>query len=343
MHDIVRPSAAALFFALAAGAHAASFDCKGAKTLAEKTICGSPRLSALDEKLAAEYERALHALSPSGAARLKESQRSWLRYATAVCVPRKPAEGDDPPASCLESEFGRRLDQLAQAGVRLGPYVFNRIDFYESARDRDADGGAHASFVTQHVAFPQVDTPVNAATTAWNAAQRKEAPGSIAVSDDPSVVEDDDSDYTLGCAGDRFISFQVDGSSYPHGAAHGSYDHEVHNALLVPALRDMKAADIFAANAPWKTKLPALFWSVYTKDPDAAKDVPSVKDAIESSAANPKRWLLTPAGLQISFDAYEAGCYACNPGPITVAWSTLKPMLASPDLSACKAAPPARP
>ena len=341
MHDIVRRSATtALLFTLAAGAHAASFDCKNARTPNEKAICGSPKLSALDERLAADYERALHALSPAGATRLKESQRSWLRFATRVCIPRKPAGPAEDTASCLEREFGYRLKQLAQAGVRLGPYVFNRIDYYASAAsDHDGDG-AHAGFVTEHVAFAQIDSPITAATTAWNAAQRKDDPGPITLSDDPNdVAENDDNDYTFGCAGDRFVSLQVDNSEFQHGAAHGTYDHEVRNLLLVPAMRKMTADDIFAANAPWETKLPALFWSVYTKDPDAAKDVQSVKDAIEESAANPERWLLTPAGLQISFDAYEAGCYACNPGPITVPWSALKTMLASPDLAACKAPP----
>ena len=112
--------------------------------------------------------------------------------------------------------------------------------------------------------------------------------------------------------------------------------------LLAPALRKMTASDIFAAKAPWKATLPKLFWNVYLHDPDAAKDVDTIEQAIKASAVNPGAWLLTPAGLQISFDAYEAGCYACNPGPITVPWSTLKPMLASPEFAACEA-PPSKP
>jgi uncharacterized protein len=345
MHATVRRSAtAALLFTLAAGAHAASFDCKAAKTAAEKAICGSPKLSALDEKLAQDYERALHALSPGGATQLKASQRSWLRYATQVCaLGKRPGHGEST-TECLEIEFGHRLDQLAQAGVRVGPYVFNRVDFYAAARAHDDDGGSHSGFVTDHVAFAQVDTPLTAATTAWNAAQRKDDPGPITLSNEADdVAEDDDTDYTLGCAGDRFISLQVDGSEYQHGAAHGSYDHEVHNTLLVPALRKMTASDLFAANAPWKSRLPTLFWNIYIQDPDAGKDVESIQQAIKESAANPERWLLTPAGLQISFDAYEAGCYACNPGPITVPWASLKPMLATPEFAACKAPPAAKP
>ena len=75
--------------------------------------------------------------------------------------------------------------------------------------------------MTQHVAFAQFDAPANAATIAWNAAQRIADPGGIVVSDDPSeILEDDDKDYTLGCAGDRFVSLQVNSSEYQHGVAH---------------------------------------------------------------------------------------------------------------------------
>ena len=256
MHDTVRRSAAALFVTLAAGAHAASFDCEAAKTPTEKTICGSPKLSALDEKLAQEYERALHALSPPGAAQLKTSQRSWLRFATAVCVPRKAVDGGDPPASCLETEFGCRLEQLAQAGVRLGPYVFNRIDFYSSA-STPGEGGEHTGFVTQHAGFPQIDSPANAATAAWNTAMRKDDPGPVSGRGSPDEdIEDDDTDYTIGCANDRFVSVQFDDSQYQHGTAHGGYDHQVTNMMLVPAARKMTVDDLFAAKARGRRSCP---------------------------------------------------------------------------------------
>jgi uncharacterized protein YecT (DUF1311 family) len=341
MHDTARRSATAAFLVtLVTGAHAASFDCKAAKTPTEKAICGSPKLSALDERLARDYERALQSLSAAGAASLKQSQRGWLRYATQVCVPGKRPGHGESTAECLEIEFGRRVDQLAQAGIRVGPYVFNRVDYYAAARAHDDEGGAHSGFVTDHVAFAQIDAPVTPATTAWNAAQRKEDPGPISVGSAPDdVAEDDDTDYTLGCAGDRFVSLQVNGSEYQHGTAHGTYDHEVRNLLLAPALRKMTASDLFAAGAPWKSRLPTLFWNVYATDPDAAKDVESVQQAIKESAADPQAWLLTPEGLQISFDAYQAGCYACNPGPITVPWAALRPMLATPEFAACKAPP----
>lgn len=333
--------AAALVIAtLAGGAHAASFDCKAANSTTEKAICGSPRLSALDEQLAHEYGRALAALSPAGADSLKQSQRSWLRFATQVCTPAKrAARNTRDVASCLEHEFAGRLDQLAQAGLRIGPYVFNRVDAWASAHARD-DLGSHPGFNYDRVAYAQIDAPATPAARAWNAAQRKDTPAAIAASSDPDEpVEDDDTDYTIGCVGDRFISLRVDGREYIHGTPHGTYDHQVRNALLVPAYRKMVATDIFAAGAGWKATLPAMFVSAWTKDSGDGDSAPSTKETIEAAAADPERWLLTPAGLQISFDDGENGCHACDPGPITVPWAALKPMLAAPDLATCKAPP----
>jgi len=334
---------ATALLAAAAGAQAASFDCKAARTPTEKAICGSPRLSALDDALARDYERALKALSAAGGASLKASQRSWLRYATQVCTPRGPAGEGERRADCLAAEFDRRRAQLAQAGVRVGPWVFNRVDAYASAPAPDGDGGVHSHYVTQHVAFPQIDVPDTPATRAWNAAQRKDAPGEIAAPTAPDdVAEDDDSDYTLGCAGERFISVRSDNSQYQHGAAHGSDDHVVSNLRLVPSLRPLSADDFFAPGSPWKARLPGLFWDTYRHQADAATDVDSIERAIRESAVNPAGWLATPDGLQISFDAGEAGCTACNPGPITLPWSALEPLRVAPELAACKAPPAAK-
>lgn len=342
---------AALVAALACGAaHAASFDCKAAKTPTERAICGSPKLSALDERLAKDYQRAAQALSPAGAAQLKESQRSWLRFASRVCAPRDAKRNGEKPAECLEGEYARRIERLAQVGVRVGPYVFNRVDFHAATRLKKDDGaGDYAGFATDHVAFAQIDAPVTPAITAWNAAQRVDplAPdtgddGADRGGDDNDAASDNDTDFVIGCASERFISLSKTSAYFMHGSVHGGYDHEVRNVVFAAAMRKMTANDVFTADSGWKTRLPALFWNVYTRDRDAATDMPSIKDAIFESGANPDRWLLTPAGLQISFDADEAGCYACNPGPITVPWATLKPMLASPEVANCKAPPPAK-
>jgi len=328
--------AAVLVALLAGGAHAASFDCKAVRTVTEKAICASPPLSTLDEQLAKEYQRALAALSPAGAAALKDSQRGWLHFATQVCTPRKGAGPVGSVADCLAPEFRQRLAQLAQAGLRVGPYVFNRIDAWSVGRIHD-DDGAYPGFAIAHVAFPQIDSPVTPATQAWNAAQRQEAPGPMDTSDDPRAThEDDDSDYTFGCVADRFISLQVDGTEYIHGTPHGSDSHEARSTLLAPAFRKMVATDVFTPGSGWKARLPPLFLQTWLKGDDG-EPMAAQKEAILAAAANPEAWLLTPAGLQIAFSEGEAGCHACNPGPITVPWSALKTMLAAPDIATCKA------
>jgi uncharacterized protein len=60
-------------------AAAAGFDCKRAKSLVEKQICGVPELSRRDGEIAALYTKTLAALAKDGAASLREEQRGWLR------------------------------------------------------------------------------------------------------------------------------------------------------------------------------------------------------------------------------------------------------------------------
>ena len=60
---------------------------------------------------------------------------------------------------------------------------------------------------------------------------------------------------------------------------------------------------------------------------------------MREASAEPGHWLLTPKGLQIGFSSCEAGCYACGPGPLTVPWDKLAPLLASKPAPVCEAAP----
>lgn len=65
-------------------AHAASFDCRAAKSEMEKAICSDPQLSALDEELNAVFKATID-YSPNRSA-LRDSQREWLRsYALNKC------------------------------------------------------------------------------------------------------------------------------------------------------------------------------------------------------------------------------------------------------------------
>lgn len=57
---------------------APSFDCAKARTKVETAICASATLSALDQRIAAAYAKAMSRLDPAGQAALKADQRIFL-------------------------------------------------------------------------------------------------------------------------------------------------------------------------------------------------------------------------------------------------------------------------
>ena len=90
-------------------ANAASFDCAKASTPQEKTICATPSLSALDEKLAQTYKAAqATAAAPD---QLKSEQRAWL----------KDTKGCNTNVECLERAYNARIAQLAPAAPPSTP------------------------------------------------------------------------------------------------------------------------------------------------------------------------------------------------------------------------------
>jgi hypothetical protein len=171
------------------------------------------------------------------------------------------------------------------------------------------------------VAYPQIDGGGPAAS-AWNARQARTLPARGA--DDGSDV---DADYTIGCANRDLLSLVAWESEYGHGAAHGMYSNATATTLFAPEPRAMMPADLFAAGADWPGKLPTLFWQAFLQGQDAYKRSEDVERVIREVATDDGRWLLTSEGLQIDFSAYEGGSYATTPGPITVPWAALKPLL----------------
>lgn len=82
---------------------AASFDCKKASTLVERQICADPTLSALDDQLAAAYQRALAAAKDKQA--ILDQQRAWLSATRDDCS----------NEACLKAAYKSRLVQLDPA------------------------------------------------------------------------------------------------------------------------------------------------------------------------------------------------------------------------------------
>ena len=99
--------ARALLFSLlfATSAVAASFDCAKATAIVEKTICGSSRLSALDDELAKTYAVA----RKSGGEKVRDAQRQWLRDERNAC------EDEE----CIEAAYLLRIATLRLANRAL--------------------------------------------------------------------------------------------------------------------------------------------------------------------------------------------------------------------------------
>ena len=100
------PTSLVLAVLAGSGAFAASqgsFDCAKAATEAEKGVCASPGLAALDGVLGAIHTRAL--ALPDAPATLDEGQRAWIGARDACW-----STGE--PAPCAKQEYVRRIAAL---------------------------------------------------------------------------------------------------------------------------------------------------------------------------------------------------------------------------------------
>jgi len=300
----------------------ASFDCAHSASAREKAICGDRALSALDGKLGRLYRERAALLSPQGSKLLQESERSWLRFVGTVCSSDGP---ENKPwlsmRSCLTRQYNNRIRQIQQVG-QIGPFFFNRVDLYAAEPAQD-DYGSASGFYIQHAGYPQIDNANSPELRAWNQdnARRPEKDGDCGPGDY-------DTDYEVGYANARFISVEWKDSTYCHGTPHGFGGVKSNNTVLSPQLRALEPQDIFGSGENWASPLKEYFWAVLTQTgwhpPD---NQPDIKRQVEGDFVQPDRWLFTKDGLQVAFDSYEGGCNACTPQPVTVPWSTLKPLL----------------
>ena len=87
-----------------------SFDCRKAKTFAEKSVCSSTVLGVLDGVLSDNYRAMLAADIGEGARKsLRDTQRAWL-------VARKRCQDHD----CLTAQYRARIDEICETPVLSG-------------------------------------------------------------------------------------------------------------------------------------------------------------------------------------------------------------------------------
>ncbi len=95
---------------LSGPAPAASFNCQDPRGRTESAVCWHPRLSALDERLAYWYDRALLRARHFGQTRsVRNDQRAWI-------AERNTCGGH---WICLERAYKRRLDQLRRYATHV--------------------------------------------------------------------------------------------------------------------------------------------------------------------------------------------------------------------------------
>lgn len=298
------------FVALTA-AHAASFDCSKAKSKVEKTICSTPEISGLDDQLAARYGAALKSLTPEGGQVLKKGQVAWLRYVNIIC-------GD---AECLAGAYRDRLKDLDTAAVKIGPFVFSRIDYFFGKK-----GEGQGEPYEEHQSYPRIDSPMSDTTRKWNAlvAKTPKAGGDNACDGDPG---EHTVSFEIKLATADVISLQSQEYDFCQGGAHGLGTIKGATYILAPAPHLMKAADLFDQKKPWKKFVTDKCMSVLKAK--AEEDLDTDEAAVEGIATKPEAWALTKEGLLITFNPYEVLPYALGTTEVVIPWNELRPFLVS--------------
>jgi uncharacterized protein YecT (DUF1311 family) len=307
-----------------------------ATVLAGSCARAAPDPASADARLAEAYAHALQALAPAGARALRTSQQAWRRHADRTCAAAHGSGSGDASseAACLAAAVGDRIEELDDSTTRVGANVLTRIDRFSSVVvPRDPMSGR--TLATSHRAYPQIDGPTSAAALAWNRALAQEPLTGYL----PGSPTDIDRDYVVGCASDRVLSLRFETVDFPHGAPHPTTTLKVRDVVFDPAPRDMTPDDLFAPDSRWATRLPDLLWQAYLDDGGPFATDPSFEANVRATATKSDHWLLTPQGLQFGFSSYEAGCYACGPGDLTIPWSALEPLLAPAARPACSASP----
>ncbi|MGH6986909.1 MAG: hypothetical protein ACRED9_08765 [Caulobacteraceae bacterium] len=261
-------------------------------------------------------------LSPAGAMMLKQSQMNWLSFIATVCPAQPITKWGGSPSECLKRNFEERLTELAMVGQRLGPFRFNRLDFFARRPDHDATG-ATSGFYTNHVGYPQIDDPTIPAARAWNTKMVR--PLDLG-GDCDGPDNDSDDDYVLGYANRNLISVRIEHSFYCHGTPHGLFGFTAANILYSQDGRALTASDVFGPGRGWVAPLQRLLMTAIAEKGWRAPNE-QAQEGVEEEVVSPDHWLFSKEGLQVAFGAYEGGCYACNPGEPTVNWSALEPQL----------------
>ncbi|RDU96112.1 DUF3298 domain-containing protein [Trinickia dinghuensis] len=304
-------------------AAAASFDCGKARTALEKTVCADPRLSAQDAEMARRYDHARSMLSEQGKAILFSGQKQWLKVIPVLCLEHKREES---PTQCLRGQYKDRLDSLQTAAIRIGPFLFSRIDTYASPGIDAATGTP----LEQHIGLPRIDSPPSKEAEQWNTtivrlsnvARAHWCFGEFEAADpkDPETRSEQNLTFDLYAHND-FINVKF--THYERcGAAAANEEVDNVSYFLESAARPLTAADLFAPNSHWDSSLVnRAEQKLDAPNPSAEKDF---RAGIAKVVNDPTAWSFTERGLVLSFNAGFGGAsIASGPIDVTIPWKDL--------------------
>jgi len=289
----------------------ASFDCKKAATAFEKAVCADPKVSKLDEDLAAGYNKAIAALSKDGQKILRDGQRRWLSYANDFCLKYK-----NDQQNCLELVYERRIQDMDTAAKKIGPFVFSRIDYFYVKDDPDFGRPSQGE-----TSYPRIDNPTTEALKKWNSVM---AP--VTANGDYGDEEtgcDNFDGFTIISATDSMISAELTNWMFGHGAAHGYGGTNGKIYILKPDLHPFKTEDLFSDSTNWRN-------FVNKRCIEAAGDLikPEDREQYKDLGTDPSTWSFTHEGLAINIGAGSVLGPMDEYKSTTIRWSDLKPYLA---------------
>jgi uncharacterized protein len=322
-------------------AHAASFDCKKASTPQEKAICGSPDLSAADDRMAAAYKNLLSGIPADMVSDVRSEQREWVKGLAKDCA------DDGKMVECLGKKYKTRIEVLQGMLVHQGGVVFVMRDITLLSPDSAADKAnmpageeENPGFGTLNASWPQAIGPKEVVATpewrAWNTAVERAAQ-SMATNEKPEQNSrwkkewadgvEADLTATLQNVGQGRVSVHLENDIMGHGAAHPNESWMSFHWLLKEQ-REMKADDVFKPGSGWKRLVDARCVAALKKQ---FSDQGGAYDDLEKNVAgvtgSPRNWEMDGKGLTIVFPEYSVSPRVEPADPVTIPWSALQPFL----------------
>jgi len=298
-----------------------------------------PELARANADMLAVYRATSAAVFGDAQADLWESQRLWTRYADEMCqyaqdlTTRSPRiERHETQSQCLTRAASAREAELKAALQTVGPWTFLRITDHRVHPPHPGRGDA---LVPEAITRVQLARPETDAGRRWNLAVARQLELVVNAAYDQADSEvapsGEGRDIALSAGVDvaavtaDLIDVSVHATADPVGppAPRTSARGLIWSMRLGRPIED---SDLFDPRERWRPSLAQMAADRLAPDAPAGASAATVL-AVAPLAADPTRWTLTPAGLQIDLHTPAA---TAGSGAALVPWSLLSPYLKRP-------------